>query len=55
MKPRSGMDAIRMEPVNLLEQTWRIWKGARNLGIVKWHGAIPFRIRVDSKPIRWKR
>jgi hypothetical protein len=49
MKARSGIESIRMEPVNLDQGTWRIWKWARNLGIVQWRGAIPFRIRIQSK------
>ena len=50
MKQRSGREVgtLRMVPKDLLRDLWTIYIGTRHIGWVKWKGAIPFRVRVQT-------
>jgi hypothetical protein len=47
---RSGRDdgELRMLRHDLKRDLWQVFKGKRAIGLIRWNGSIPFRVRVKS-------
>jgi hypothetical protein len=51
MKARSGREdeALRVLPFDTKRDLWEVMKGKRCLGLIRWNGAVPFRVRVEKR------